>query len=560
MNWLNKVLSTIAPATALKREVTMRRLERLDAIYKNNDKKNRQKRSFEAISGSRFRSDILSTDKSADAHLNQQNIGSLRHQIRQMEYNDGFMAGPIDRIVNNVVGSGIKFQARVSSDTETYQGSPPITDEMAKRWNYETEKYFSLWAEKADSRLILDLFEIQRTIQAALERDGEVLVIGRQSQRNNRIIPYCQQILEIDRLQTPMAEISNPQVRNGIRFDDEGVPEAYYIMRYHPGDSLSGTSYVKNDDVDEIPAFFENGLKRVLYIYNPRRPEQTRGYSKFAAGLKAYQDLSRYEEAYIMKALEDACLVGIVTTPAAEEFQQNYTAGNLSTEDGSERLQRYHEFAPGKWNYLDPGEDITIHNPNMDNSALEAFTDHLLRDPASAIDVPPEVLTQNWKGMNYSNARTVLLQFYLSCMIRQARLIKSYCIPTYHNVITQLVGRGLVTQTGFDRRTEDYLKHTWIPPGWSWVDPVKEAQGKQIELDNNIETLTNICASKGRDLEEHLESRARELQLMQEKEEKYGVKFPSKNQSTETNQPEMDEDEPEVEPDENTSKIRQLRS
>jgi len=520
MGWFNKqVVSKIAPGLALKREIAQRRLNRLEELTPKN------RRSFDAVSANRLRYDFLSPNNSADEALS--GADKLRRHVRQMEYNNGFVCGPIIRIVNNVVGLGFQFQSRVTADEEGSRRIPKIRQHDAELFNRDMERAFRKWSKKADKRLNLTFNGLLRQVEGALVRDGEVLVIGRNSTRRDRLIPYCLDVLEIDRLETPMSEINNPKIRNGIRYDREGVPKSYFVLKQHPGETVRSPRSISND-YDETPAFNRNGTRKVIHLFNPLRPEQSRGFSAFASALKDYQDVDRYREAEIMAALEAACLTGIVETPDPTGFQANRTVGNLSEEDGDDTERRIHEFAPGEWHYLNSGEKVQIFHPSRPNDAFGDFTDQLLRGPANALDMPPELLTQDWKGMNYSNARTVLLQFYISCRLRQQFLKDHFCAPVYENVARSLVAMGLVQALSFDRRMDDWLEHAWIPPGWSWVDPIKEAKGKEIEVENNFETLTDVCAARGKDLEETLRTRARELKLKLDLEKEFGVQFPSK--------------------------------
>lgn len=549
MGWLTRQLAKVAPGFALRREVASRRLERLDQMAPRRGKGNGDAmRSFEAVSGNRLYHDFLAPRNSADSALS--GAESLRHHVRQLEYNSGFVSGPVKRIANNVVGPGIRFQSRVRPDDpeNRFTPFPTITEARAQQWNYEMERLHRKWARQADKRLILTWGRIQWLAEAALVRDGAVLVVGRESRRRDRVIPYCLELLEIDRLQTPMSEFNNPRVRAGVRYDDEGAPEAYFVLKRHPGESLGRG--MKADDFEEVPAFYPSGAKKVIHLFNPVRPEQSQGFSPFAAGLKGYMNLDRYHEAEIYAALEDACMTGIVKTPNPDGFQAGYTVDNLGSEDGGGTEPRIHEFAPGMVHYLNPGEEFDMHKPNRPGDAFGELTAQLLRDPANALDIPPEVLSQAWQGMNYSNARTVLLQFYLTCRLRQAYLIEELCRPVHENEARYGVAYGKISGEGFDRRSEDFLSFAGIPPGWHWVDPEKEAKAADLGLSNNTETLADLCASRGEDVDEHLETRARELQRMQELEEKYGITFPrgSKGQDGAGNSGGEEEDEEKDDP------------
>ena len=494
-------------------------------------KLNGKTRGFEAVSGDRFRQDFMGTSQNADSFITGGGVDALRQHVRYMEFQTGFVRGPISRIVNNVVGSGFQFQSRVRSS-----GKLTISDASADRLNSSIESGFAAWCKQADIRMMHQFWVMCRLVEGSLIRDGEVLVIGRKSARPGRMIPYCQQVCEIDRLRTPPGEISNPRVRNGIRYDAEGVPEAYYILKNHPGDSL-GIGF-RADDYEEIPAFFDNGTRKVLYLYNPIRPEQLRGFSMFGPALKDFQDLDRYREAEIMAALEDACLTGFVKSDPSMAFRDGYAP------DTDSFGNRIHEFAPNQWHYLNPGEDVTIHSPKRPNDAFKDLTEQLMMGPANALDIPPEVLSQNWHGLNYSNARTILLQLYMVCRIRQKYLIDYYCDPTYDVVLSDMVALGHVRMNDWYAKKEEYSAHQWVCGGWPWIDPQKEAQGISIELENGTENEARVWARKGEDWEEMLEMQARILRKRKELEEKYEVKFPAVATPQSQSDGSVDEEEP----------------
>lgn len=508
MSWFNQQIAKIFPTYALKREIALRRLRMLEKFKS-------EKRTFEAVAKGRGRYDLLSTARSPDAAI-KGDIAALREHVRQSEYNEGFVRGPIRRIVRESVGRGIRYQARLRADNNGYN-FPKFTQEYATEWNYQAEKGFKTWNKQADKRLISTFYELQALADASLIRDGEVIAVGRISTKRSRLIPYCIELMEADRLATPVEEITNPQIRNGIRYDEEGSPSAYFIYKHHPGEGYMVG--MRGQDFEEIPAYFPNGLKKVMHIFSPMRPEQSRGFSEFGPGLKDLQDLERYMEAEKMAALEAACLTGIVTTENPKGFQQAFTESS-----GSPDYERINEFGPGLWHYMRNGEKVDIFNPSRPNESFGAFVDQLIRGPANALDVPPEVFSQNWKDFNYSNARTVLLQFYSSMIMRQFHLVNHLCQPILENVISWLVTKGLVNSDGFDRRRDDYFESAWIPSVYrKWVDPTKEASGKQIGLETLVESLTEIVAEQGKDFEEHIEQIAREKQKILEMEKQYGV-------------------------------------
>jgi len=56
---------------------------------------------------------------------------------------------------------------------------------------------------------------------------------------------------------------------------------------------------------------------------------------------------------------------------------------------------------------------------------------------------------------------------------------------------------------------EKWAEVNWQPRGWGWVDPDKEIKAKERSVSNSFESLYDVVAETGRDLDEVLEANAR---------------------------------------------------
>lgn len=539
MSGFERMIARIAPRWAVRRELARRQLEMIRKAHK---------RTFQAVSGGRMRQDIGSTSDSADKAISG-DLAALRQHVRYGEYQSGIYAGPIRRIVNNVVGRGIILRAMVvaSDDLDPRIRGPKITATEAERYNTLAERHFKKWGKEADQRLRHSWYDIQRLAQGALIRDGEVLVIGRTSARRGRQVPYCLEILEADRLQTPTKEIANPSIRNGVEYDNEGVPKTYYVLKTHPGEDVFAA--IRRDDFEEIPAYFENGALKVVHLFDPVRPEQGRGYSQFAAGLMDIQDLDRYQEAEKYAAIMAASYVATIETENPTTFGASFgqSAGTDTGADDGDYTRREFDFAPGATFVGRPGEKLSFNQPARPSAAFGEYSYDLLAGPANALDIPPEVLAQKWAGLNYSNARTILLQFYMSCWLRQDFIIRRLCEPVYAAWTASAVAAGVLPGQYYGRRTDELLAAKWVPVVYRrWVDPAKEATGRETDLRTNVETLTDTVTELGRDPDEHLILRARELRKMKDLEAQYGITFPGLGNAPAAARNEENEDEDET--------------
>lgn len=534
--WLGPVIERAAPIYSLKRHIAYQRLQRLKEITKARKdygeiKRNFEltdSRSFELLDGSRNKAKLKMAGGNIDSDT-YSSLESLRNYIRQQEFNNGLVAGPIERWTNHVVGRGLLFQSRVRADKKGMRlgGMGRITEAGAEEYNFLVEKYFKKWQKRADQKDILTFYEMQWVAEAAMMRDGESLVIIRQSQKNIRPIPYCLDIVEIDRLRTPTELIMDPQVRNGIRFDEEGAASIYYVLKRHPGDSLQ--LGLKVEDYEEIPAYNPNGSRKVIHLFKTIRPEQTRGFSRFSAALNVLNMAFRISEAEMFAALEDACMFGVVKSSNPIGFQNNATVTGTQGTDfaGNTVYPKLHGFDIGQIQYLNNNEDFIFHTPKRPNEKFAEVYETFCSGAANVLQMPTEVFLQKWKDINYSNARTILLQFYIPIFLRQQYLSDHLCDPIYENVASELVTYGKVRAPSFDKRRDDYLECDWVPPEREWVDPQSETKGMMNELDMRVTSPGQICAAKGKDFDDVIEEFARNLAKEKEVKERYGVEFPS---------------------------------
>jgi lambda family phage portal protein len=513
---LDQFIGWISPIRGIKRRGARMMLETLSK---------KQERSFEGISGSRLRHDWTNLTQDADA-ASVTSLIELRNVLRDLRYNSGIISGPLKRITNYVIGTGMRPQARVKADTEdvsslTSNQYSTITDQVAKKANYQIEQVWKSWVKKADAQLRQNFYEQQGLMFMAMYADGEVIAVARSSEKFGRIVPLCLEVIEIDRLATPMSEVANPKIRNGIEFDEEGIPIRYYILKKHPGSNYILSSKFKPDDFEQVDTFQQNGQRKVFHLYNVLRPGQSRGYPCLASALEDIQDRKRYREAEIVAARVAACLAAFVKSPASyTEFS------NLGTNSQSEKMK---EFQPGMIKYLMPGEEVQLFEPKRPNTNLPDFIKHMDREIANAADFPYEILTQDWGQLNYSNARTIMILAYIGIRFFQQYMIDHVCQPMRELFITDAVTKGLVDAPGFKSRYEDYCLTSWIPPRRDWVDPASESQAAKTDLETNVTTLASIITAKGGDWEEEIEQRAKELAKIKELETKYDISFaPSK--------------------------------
>jgi hypothetical protein len=135
----------------------------------------------------------------------------------------------------------------------------------------------------------------------------------------------------------------------------------------------------------------------------------------------------------------------------------------------------------------------------------------LCRRIGAALGVSWQIVLKDFSASTYSSARTDLLEARQTYVYFQKWFIEKYLDWQWFAVMEDARLNGELPGI----TPEEIEMVTWIPNGWRWVDPEKEAKGVQIELEIGITSLRDVCASQGKDWEEVMRQR-----LVEEKREK----------------------------------------
>lgn len=498
-NWLDNKINSIFPVWGAKRTAARYAMQFLNynGGY-DGAKKNRPHENW--IPGGGSADQDLLTD-----------LPDLRERSRDLIRNNGIATGAINTEVANIVGSGILPQSALNADRLG------ITQDRANAIQNQMEIAYERWKINADSTNRLDFDDIQAMVQRQILENGEIIILPLMVE-NRRPYSLCLEMIEADRLDTPLNKITNSTIRRGVELGGRGQPVRYWIKKSHPGDLTIGTP--QTDDFVGVPAWNDMGRKNVYHLFYQQRPGQSRGVPWFAAALDIFKNMAEYMETEMVAARVAACISLVVTSSAPFQNAAFNSAGNT---DSGKKPVEYLE--PGIIKYLKTGDSVTGFNPNRPGTTFEPFMERILRAIGVALDLPYELLAKDFSKTNYSSARAALLEARRFFTIRQKWLAKYLCQPCYEMVMEEAWLRGEIDAPDFLDKKREYCRTRWIPNGWQWVDPVKEANGNKISLDNNMTSLSKILASSGDDLDEVLEARARELAKIKELEQKYGVSF-----------------------------------
>jgi phage portal protein, lambda family len=427
---------------------------------------------------------------SADATAEQTDYpqrDTIRARARDLERNSDMAEAVIGAFERNVVGTGIKVQAKVTNKDGT------DNDDL----NRQIEDLWEEWCRprNCDVTCQQSFAEMQEMAIRRLRVDGAIIFI--KAYTNSGPVPFSLQAREIDELDTSIDYLpglaKGNRVWRGVEMDEYNKPVAYWLKIFTPDGFWTGKS-------ERIEA------QRVIFLWKKTRPTQIREISPLARTLQRIRDVNEFVEAQSVKERILACLAVFIT---------KVTPGGIGRGTNLDKNTGYQKrtLSPGMIQELQPGESVNAVNPSGQSSNAKDFISTQQRLAGSGQGLSYEAVSRDLSQVNYSSARQGLLEDQRTYGMLQQFLIEHFCREVYTEFVISAVLNGQLKIPDFWNDKRRYLKHKWITPGWSWIDPLKEVKANSEALSTGQETLENLCAGRGEDWREILQQRAREMEL-----------------------------------------------
>lgn len=416
----------------------------------------------------------------------QESLPQLRARSRDLVRNNPWVASGYRSLVSNLIGCGIT--PRWELDDVALKAT------IQQRW-YE-------WTNQSDVDGRSDFYGQQYLVAQTLLQSGEALVrMVPQKKSKLNVVPFQLQVLEPDFLVDDLISSTENKIHMGIELNAKGHRIAYHLYNQHPGDMTSVQAGTLR-----IPA------KEILHVYRVDRPGQLRGVPWIASVLLKLRELDQYEDAELVRKKTAAMFSGFVTK-SAPEF------GRGISDDDKEDPRNF-KLQPGMFQILAPGENIEFSKSADVGSSYEIWIKQQLRAVAAGMGVTYEQLTGDLHGVNYSSIRAGLIEFrrQVECLQHHV-IVQQLCQPIATQWIELGVLSGVLKIPDYFHDPIKYHRIQWQPPGWDWVDPLKDVQSEILAMEHNLKARQDIIAKYGMDAEEvdrkisHDHLRVKNLQL-----------------------------------------------
>ena len=466
----------------------------LDVFKRKKPEPKKPVRQFQAAQFNRLVNDWMASSASIDSELRGA-LKTLRNRTRDLCRNNDYAANALRAIQNNVVGQGIRMQSQVMRQRGRGAGQ---LDEMV---NNLIEREWAKWCRKDSCHTggTLAFADMERLLVSNVAESGDVFVrIVRRAMGTSSKVPLALEVIEADQLDEDYNAVmqNGNSVRMGVELNEWMRPVAYWFKRKHPGDYAFGTTTSDRGDRIRVPA------DEVIHLFRSVRPNQTRGFPWFAAGVMRMHHLAGFEEAEVIKARAQASIMGFIQSPEGDTMV-----------DGTQSGQRVSSFEPGTIETLLPGESFEGFQPNSPGGQYEPFLRAMLRAFAAGVGVSYETLSRDYSQSNYSSSRLALLDDRDQWRVLQSWMIENFHTKVFEVWLDMAWAQGVLDLPNYATMPEVYRNVRWVPRGWSWVDPLKEINAYKEAVRSGFMTLSDVHATTGADFDEVMLQRQRELQL-----------------------------------------------
>lgn len=403
----------------------------------------------------------------------------LRNRARYEVANNSYAKGIVLTLANDTIGTGPRLQM--------------LTDDADA--NARIEDAFERWSRA------VDLPGKLRTMRMARAESGEAFALLVSNPAIASPVSLDLKLIEADQVATPLLRRGRDDEVDGIVLDAWGNPSAYRVLKRHPGDGSAFRS-----PVDDITVFDTFPAVSVVHYFRPDRPGQLRGIPDITPALPLFAQLRRYTLATIAAAETAANFAAVIYT----DSPANGEADPLEPMDEVELEQRLATVLPGGWKL----GQVHAEQPT---TTFGEFKREVLNEIARCLNMPFNVAAGNSSGYNYASGRLDHQVYYKSIRVEQHhmqlavldRLLKAWLNEA-------VLVEGLLPQSMRTLASSPLPEHAWFWDGVEHVDPAKEANAQATRLANHTTTLAAEFARQGRDWEQELRQRAKELSLMNE--------------------------------------------
>jgi len=165
-----------------------------------------------------------------------------------------------------------------------------------------------------------------------------------------------------------------------------------------------------------------------------------------------------------------------------------------------------------------PGDELKVNEAVRDSNAFADTIAAVAMQSGAGLGLTAELITRDFSKTTFSSARTSTLDAQRSLERERALDEKKFATPALLCVLQEAAEMGaLDLPRGAPDILEDpgaYTAGKWLGRRKDYVDPVKEAMGDRLRLENGVTAPSDLAAEHGQDFDQLLAKIARDRRKM----------------------------------------------
>ena len=238
----------------------------------------------------------------------------------------------------------------------------------------------------------------------------------------------------------------------------------------------------------------ELGHRQIAHVYWAERPSQTRGVSAFQQAILTADHADDLVFAQLLKAQMQACYTIFRQLEGGSPQQDPGQHGERTEETRPDGTTRTIEgIGPAMEIFGYPGEKLQGFSANVPNAEYFAHMSQILATIAMNLDLPVQVFLLDATGANFSGQRWATDQAKFRWKQLQGRLARRWNRPVVEWKIRQWLAESAGLRKMANRAGVKVLRHTWTPPAWPYIEPLKDSQADLLQMRNALSSPRRVA-------------------------------------------------------------------
>jgi capsid protein len=428
---------------------------------------------------------VVSTGTGADYHYrNETQFFRAIERARHYDRNNMIVGQGINRLTANLVQDGCTLDVNTGDEAVDADLKANWYDwcENPDRCDFEQEKTF---------------YEMELLATRSIPVDGDVFCLPLQEGRL--------QWMEAHRCRRPASSRRTTCI-HGVNLDPTNARRTSFFFTKEDIGPLGAVRTMS--DIVEIPARDADGERQVLQLHWPLRFSQRRGVTAFAPVAIPIQYHDDIQFANLVAAQMQSCWAileeqqQLVNPPEPRTTTPAQTGAKTTDQFDDGTARTVEGVSPGMRVRSPPGWTMKGFAPTIPGPQYKEHAMMVLTIIAINLDLPVHVLLLDPSHTNFSGWRGAIEQARIRFRVMQRLLISRFYTPVWKWFVRQRIADGGPLANAFKKLGPQIFGHTWNPPTWAYIEPLKDVQADVLESASSNTSRRRQKARRGEDWNE----------------------------------------------------------